>query len=275
LSQLGTFQYRAKYGGGPATPLPSPAPPTEGLVDVGGYKLYYSCSGEGSPVVVMDAGLGETSSTWSGVRPELAGFTRVCVYDRAGLGRSEKGPTPRTAMQIARELHTLLGNAKISGPYVVVGHSQGGLNMLMFAELYKSDVAGIVSVDGAPPDIGARYQAVVTPEQFKQYQELVAQNREGLTYDDIRVSGEQVQAAAPLPDVPLIVLRHGTVLQHPAGWPVTAVEQAWREGQEALAKSTPQGKVVVAQSSGHFIQVDQPQLIVDSVKEVVDKARGK
>ena len=147
--------------------------------------------------------------------------------------------------------------------------------MLMFAELYKSEVAGVISVDGAPPDIDGRYQAVLTTEQYKQYQALVAQNREGLTYDDIRASGEQVQAAAPLPDVPFTVLRHGTVLQHPAGWPVAAVEQAWREAQEALAKSTPQGKVIVAQNGGHFIQVDQPQLVIASIKEVVDKARGK
>ncbi|HKP53758.1 MAG TPA: alpha/beta fold hydrolase [Chloroflexia bacterium] len=273
LSQLGTFQYRAKYGN---QPTPSPVPvPSEGLVDVGGYKLYYSCSGQGSPTVIMDAGLGETSSTWSRVQPEVAKFTRVCIYDRAGLARSERGPAPRTAMQIARELHALLMNAKIGGPYVVVGHSQGGLNMLMFAELYKNDVAGIVSVDGAPPDIGARYQSVLTPEQFEQYKALIAQNREGLTYDDVRVSGEQVQATAPLPNVPLVILRHGIDSQFPQGWPVAALEQAWREAQEALARSIPQGKVVVAQDSGHFIQADQPQLVIDSISEVVEKARGR
>ncbi len=273
LSQLGTFQYRAKYGNQP-TPSPTPVP-SEGLVDVGGYKLYYSCSGQGSPTVLMDAGLGETSSTWNRVQPEVAKLTRACVYDRAGLGRSERGPTPRTAMQIARELHALLINAKIGGPYVVVGHSQGSLNMLMFAELYKSDIAGIVSVDGAPPDIGARYQAVLTPAQFEQYKALVSQNREGLTYDDLRVGGEQVQASAPLPDVPFTILRHGKDSEFPQGWPVAAVEQAWREAQEALARSIPQGKVIVAQNSGHFIQVDQPQLVINSISEIVAKARGR
>jgi pimeloyl-ACP methyl ester carboxylesterase len=271
LSQLGTFQYRDKYGN-KSTPSPTPAP-SEGLVDVGGYKLYYSCSGQGSPTVLLDAGLGETSSTWSRVQPEVAKLTRVCVYDRAGLGRSEKGPTPRTAMQLAKELQMLLVNAKIAGPYIVVGHSQGGLNMLMFAELYKSEIAGIVSVDGAPPDIGTRYQAVLTPDQFDQYKALVSQNREGLTYDDLRVSGEQVQAAAPLPNVPFIILRHGKDSQFPQGWPVAALEQAWREAQEALAKSITQGKVVVAQESGHFIQVDQPQLVIDTISEIVGKTK--
>jgi pimeloyl-ACP methyl ester carboxylesterase len=273
LSQLGTFQYRDKYSKQPA-PSPTPAP-SEGLVDVGGYKLYYSCSGQGSPTVILDAGLGENSGTWSRVHPEVAKLTRVCVYDRAGLGRSEKGPLPRNAMQIARELHNLLVNAKIAGPYVVVGHSQGGLNMLMFAELYKSEIAGIVSVDGAPPDIGTRYAAVLTPEQFGQYKILVSQNREGLEYNDLRVSEEQVQAAAPLPNVPFIILRHGIDSQFPAGWPVAALEQAWREAQEALARRNPQGKVVVAQGSGHFIQSDKPQLVIDAIKEVVEKVGGR
>ncbi|MFL5732129.1 MAG: alpha/beta fold hydrolase, partial [Chloroflexia bacterium] len=127
LSQLGTFRYKARYAGQPAPPVPS-----EGLVDVAGYKLYYNCVGQGSPTVVMDAGLGVTSATWDAVQPEVAKFTRACVYDRANLGKSERGPAPRTATQISRELHALLSNARVAGPYVVVGHSQGGLNMLMF-----------------------------------------------------------------------------------------------------------------------------------------------
>lgn len=274
LSQLGTFRYRAKYTAQPVS-SPTPAMAPEGMVDVGGYKLYYSCTGQGSPTVIMDAGLGENSSTWAGVGPDLAKLTRVCVYDRAGLGKSGKGPRPRTSMQIAKELHTLLTNAKILGPYVVVGHSQGGLNMLMFAELYRSEVVGIVSIDGAPPDMAARYQAVLTPDQFKQYQALLSLNREGITFDELRTSGDQVRAAAPLPDVPLTVLVHGLDQQYPAGWPVAALEKAWRDAQQAVAKSTPQGKLVIAQNSGHFIYIDQPQLVIDSVNEIVSKARGK
>ena len=277
LSQLGTFQYRAKYLNSPgsptATPTTSPAADVEGMADVGGHKLYYSCKGQGSPTVLMDAGLGESSGTWSRVQPEIARFARVCVYDRANTGKSDRGPTPRTAMNIARELSKLLEVAKIPGPYIVVGHSQGGLNMLMFAELYKSEIAGIVSVDGAPPDIGTRYQAVLTPAQFEQYKTLLSQNREGLTYNDLQVSGEQVLAGGPLPDVPFIILRHGKDTEQPQGWPVAALEQVWREAQEALSKRAPQGKVVVAQNSGHFIHVEQPQLVVDTIREVAEKAR--
>jgi pimeloyl-ACP methyl ester carboxylesterase len=178
-------------------------------------------------------------------------------------------------MQIAKELHALLTNAKIAGPYLVVGHSQGGLNMLMFAEMYRSEIEGIVSVDGAPPDIDARFEAVLSPQQVKERQDLISGNREGMTYDDTHVSGEQVRAAGLLPNVPFTILRHGIDLQYPAGWPVAAVEQAWRDAQDALARSATQGKVVVAEKSGHFIQTDQPQLVVDTVRDVVNRARGK
>src|SRR3712207_9386654 len=96
------------------------------MVDVGGYHLHINCVGTGSPTVVIDAGLGDWSASWSsGVQPEAARSTRVCAYDRAGMGWSERGPLPRTAERFAEELHTLLRNANISGPYVLVGHSAG------------------------------------------------------------------------------------------------------------------------------------------------------
>jgi pimeloyl-ACP methyl ester carboxylesterase len=271
LSQLGTFQYRAKYAAGSATATPAPA--SDGLVDVGGHKLYYSCSGAGSPTVIMEAGLATTSRTWASLLPDLEKTTRVCVYDRANLGLSERGPNPRTSAQVVKELHALLTNAKIPGPYVLVGHSQGGLHVQLYARTYQSEVAGIVLVDGVPPDIDERYEAVLTPGQAQQRKDIISQNPEGATYEDTHQSALQTRAAAPLPDVPMLVLTHGKTLQHPAGWPVEAVEKAWREGQEALAKSTPQGKLIVAEQSGHFIHTDQPDLVVASIKEVVEKAR--
>jgi pimeloyl-ACP methyl ester carboxylesterase len=268
LSQLGTFRHRAKYGGGPG-----PAQPAEGLVDVGGHKLYYRCSGQGSPTVVMDAGLGTTSSTWAPVEQDIARFSRVCVYDRAGLGKSERGPTPRTSRQVVTELHALLANAKISGPYVLVAHSHGGLNMQLYAATYKAEIAGLVMVDATPPGMEARYEAVLSPEQVNERKELIAQNREGLSYEDVQASDAQVVAAGPLPDVPLIVLRHGRTLQHPAGWPVAEVERVWREAQEDFATRTSKGKLVVAEASGHFIHIDQPELVLSAVHEVVEPTR--
>jgi pimeloyl-ACP methyl ester carboxylesterase len=117
------------------------------LVDIGGYRLHINCTGTGSPTVILDAGLGGTSLDWSKVQPEVARFTRVCSYDRAGYGWSQSGPGPRTSQQIVKELHLLLTHAQINGPYVLVGHSAGGLNMRLYAYRYPGDVAGMVLLD--------------------------------------------------------------------------------------------------------------------------------
>ena len=122
------------------------------LVDVGGYSLQIVCQGEGGPTVVVDAGNGDFSLGWGLVQPEVAQFTRVCTYDRAGYGWSDPGPEPRNAQQIATELHTLLAEAGVEAPYVLVGHSLGGYTVRMYAHLYPEDVAGMVLVDAGHED---------------------------------------------------------------------------------------------------------------------------
>src|SRR5215210_8415169 len=104
-------------------------PPPGGMVDVGGYSLHINCMGQGSPTVVLDAGSGAFSAQWVRVQQEVSDTTRVCAYDRAGMGLSEMGPDPRDANQVASELHTLLKGAGIEGPYVLLGHSFGGMYM--------------------------------------------------------------------------------------------------------------------------------------------------
>lgn len=122
-------------------------PPPGERVDVGGYRLHINCVGQGSPTVVLDSGMGMFSAQWVRVQREVSGTTRVCAYDRAGMGWSEMGPDPRDAKQITSELHTLLGKAGIGGPYVLVGHSLGGISMLTYANRYPDEVAGVVLVD--------------------------------------------------------------------------------------------------------------------------------
>ena len=124
-------------------------PPPGQLVDVGGYRLHILCQGEGSPTVVLDAGLGGWSTDWGKVLPEASKITRVCAYDRAGMGWSEDGPLPRTSAQVVSELHRLLVNLGIGAPAVLVGHSFGGYNVRLYAATYPAEVAGIVLVDAS------------------------------------------------------------------------------------------------------------------------------
>ncbi len=126
-------------------------PPPGEMVDVGGYSLHINCVGQGSPTVVLDAGSGEMSAQWVRVQQEVSDTTRVCAYDRAGMGWSETGPEPRDAKQISSELHTLLSKAGIEGPYVLVGHSFGGLYMQTYAARYPDEVAGVALVESSSP----------------------------------------------------------------------------------------------------------------------------
>ena len=139
-------------------------PPPGNLIDVGGFKMHIYCDGKGSPTVILETLSGGTSSYWGWVQPEVAQGTRVCVYDRAGRGWSESDPEPMTLERTVRNLHTLLTNARIDGPYVLVGHSIGGIYMRQFAAEYPEEVAGMVLVDAAHP------------EQFERYPEMLKGN---------------------------------------------------------------------------------------------------
>jgi pimeloyl-ACP methyl ester carboxylesterase len=122
------------------------------LVDVGGYRLKLNCTGTGSPTVILESGFGDVSIEWGTVQAQIAKFSRVCSYDRAGYGGSDPGPMPRTSLRIATELHTLLKNAGEMPPYVLVGSSFGGYNVRVFNGLYPNDVTGIVLADAVQED---------------------------------------------------------------------------------------------------------------------------
>src|SRR5919202_5800173 len=117
------------------------------MVDVGGYRLHINCTGAGSPTVVVESGWGDMSAAWWWVQPQVAKTTRICTYDRAGMGWSEASPAPRVAREYVKELHTLLANAHEPGPYVLVGHSMGGFTVRVYAHDYPADVVGVVLVD--------------------------------------------------------------------------------------------------------------------------------
>ncbi|MEZ4681510.1 MAG: alpha/beta hydrolase [Caldilineaceae bacterium] len=149
-------------------------PPQGQLVDVGGYRLHLYCIGQGSPTVILESGQANSLAVWSWIQPEVAQTTRVCAYDRAGVGWSEPGPMPRDARQMVLELHTLLQNAAVAPPYVLVGHSFGGLVTHVYAAQYPAEVAGLVWLDVEHPEQWTR-----TPEGRAQYQQILRLSRIG------------------------------------------------------------------------------------------------
>jgi pimeloyl-ACP methyl ester carboxylesterase len=168
---------------------------TSGFVTVAGHRMFYECSGAGSPTVVLEAGSPHPSTTWRWVQPQIARRTRVCAYDRAGLGRSAPPPrghrTPRTQV---RDLRLMLAAAKISGPYVVVGHSWGGLLARLFAHAYPVQTAGVVLLD-------ATTFPYLTPARARRLRRKT--NREGI---DIAAAVARSDAIKSLGVLPLVVL---------------------------------------------------------------------
>ena len=280
--------------------------PAGQLVHVGGRNMHIDCSGQGGPAVILDSGLGDSYLSWRKVQPEIAKFTRVCSYDRAGIGYSEPSPSPRTARVIAEELHALLQAANIPPPYVLVGHSMGGFDVRLYYSLYRKEVAGIVLVDSSHPDQENRLPAEVKKMQasglreaeFLDYAMLFGIPRlVGLCEDDpveraaecnfhtdheaikeMRArsqSAQQVAAAGNLDDLPLAVLSHDPEKPSAELPPELAktTNEAWEKMQEELARLSTRGTQTIAKGSAHYIQLDRPDVVVAAVRNVWEQAQ--
>ncbi len=256
--------------------------PAANRVDVGGYRLYLQCIGVGSPTVVLEAGLGSPSEVWSLIQPGVARFTRVCAYDRAGVGGSDAGPRPRTSDTVVAALHALLRRAGVAGPYVLVGHSVGGFHVRVYADRYPREVVGMVLVDASHPDQLARELAALPPYRSGESPALTAARAD---LADVRPdppegfawapSAAQVRASGTLGALPLVVLTRGrSPLTPPFPASVAArLEAVWGALQAQLARLSTHSIHVRATASGHFIQEDQPALVITAIQQVVDAAR--
>jgi pimeloyl-ACP methyl ester carboxylesterase len=251
---------------------------TDRQIDVGGYKLFVSESGTEAPTVVFEAGLGESSETWNDVRPAIATFAHTVAYDRAGLGKSENSTNPKTVEAISQELHAMLRAAHLSPPYVLVGHSLGGAIIQVYAHEFPNEIAGLVFVDPEDGRLLDRLHSHMTEADWASRQKMLDQmmaqatKAQAAELEGTKVSGDIVSKALPLPDVPTIVLT-GT-LKDP-GFPGNPLEQDLKlQLHQELLASFPRGKQVLAPNSRHYIQNDQPNLVIDAVREVVERSRS-
>jgi pimeloyl-ACP methyl ester carboxylesterase len=293
-------------------------------VDVGGFRLNIDCTGTappGTPTVILESGAGVPAIGWEFVQPDVAKFTRVCSYDRAGYGWSDPPPAtpPRTSLQTARELHALLQNASVPPPYVLVGHSLGGYNIRVYNAQYPADVAGAVFVDSSHED-----QVQYMPPSMKKLMEdqtksfgwerrlaplalhtgvmrlmLRSQSRqstwppdflEEMVYLQCRdvfletsfaelnsfgESADQTRNSGNFGDKPLIVLTAGKAIDSPLmpKKEMQEFQQIWIHTlQPQLARLSTRGKQVIVSDSDHMIPMEQPQAIIDAIREVVQLA---
>jgi pimeloyl-ACP methyl ester carboxylesterase len=259
--------------------------PFVGDIDVGGRKLHFARYGAGQPAVVVEAGLGEPateSHTWDKVIAAVAKTHQICVYDRAGLGKSDAVTnSSRTSQDLAADLHALLLAAKISPPYILVGHSIGGFTVRVYASKYPSEVAGVVLVDSSIPDQWATWLTML-PAESAQEPEAVKNMRGFLTSQmadpknnperlDLPASGALVRAAGNFGDKPLVVLTHSRTWSIDPKLPrdlSDRIESQWQEWQNQLCSLSTRSSHQVAIKAGHYIQPEEPQLVVDAILQV-------
>ena len=268
-------------------------PPPGRLVDIGGYRLHLWCTGDGAPAVILDTGLGGSSADWGFVQPDVARFTRVCSYDRAGMGYSDPGPSPRTARRIASELAELLARSGIGGPVVLVGASIAGFDVRVFASDHPERAAGLVLVDASHEDqahevppmarfvpllstigvlrlfgvsFGQRVESLApSVRQFARATSFRAAGYQAAADEiiHIRESASEVRSSRRKLTIPVLVVTGGR-----------GADENWRQLQRDQASLSERGCLMIAQQSGHVVSVDQPEVVVDAIRTVVETARG-
>jgi pimeloyl-ACP methyl ester carboxylesterase len=260
------------------------------LVDIGGTKLHLYCSGSGSPTVVLDYGLEGSYLDWRLVQPEVARFTRVCSYDRGGYGWSDPSPKPRTPTAMMQELHALLAAAGEKSPYILVGHSYGGFDVLTYAHEFRSDTAAVVLVDSSHPDykpafdlrkkLWLRLLQYSMPFGLPRWRgwcgdrstelgqiktSFNCQSRVPSTayahWTQFNQSAEDVRRLGPIGDLPLVVVSRDPNRPEER-------QPRWRFLQEDLLKLSTNSTLVIAEGSSHDVPGDRPDVVVEAIRKL-------
>jgi pimeloyl-ACP methyl ester carboxylesterase len=240
------------------------------LVQAGAHRMFLNCTGKAPvPTVILEAGTGDSSEVWSAVQKEVEQFAKVCSYDRLGLGQSDKLAAAHTADEIVADLHQLLRVASIPEPYVFVAHSIGGIYARKYVALYPAEVIGMVLVDSAHEEQFARV-AQISPEW--------AQRIGGRFPPDEQRSQGFLPGKEPLVwhfDKPLVVIEHGKMPASAASDPMAKQSEAvFHILQRDLANRSKYGQLREAKTSGHYIQRDQPELVTESIRDVIRESAG-
>lgn len=246
--------------------------PLKQQAHIHGHDLEYVAAGSGRPVIVFVNGAGGPVEGWHTVYPAVARLGTAFAYNRLGVGGSDRPHTPQTGEAIVATLRALLAAVGLPPPYVLVGHSLGGLYTNLFARRFPHEVAGVVLLDAAAPG------DEVLQHEHQSLLQRMSKRVLGVTdtilgkdaYGEVAFVSEtvrQVAAAGPFPDVPLIVVSGG---KRPPSWLMTA--EAFRvraTNQQALSAMSPRSKQVIAARSGHFPQFAEPDLVIQAIREIV------
>lgn len=271
--------------------------PSGTLVDVNGIQLHMNLMGDreaNQPVIVFDSGVGANALDWQKVQPQVAQFAQTITYDRAGYGWSDRGIEPRTPQRIVDELHTMLQNAEIEPPYILVGHSFGGIYVRLFAGTHPDEVAGLILVDSSHPEMLAarntepeikrlknvqRFQRIgvvrlmlprilsranhLTGEPFKQYLAFNLLDNFNTLREAEPLFRDGIELAEHI-DVPL------TVISRERDDDI-ATEKSWSDSQDKLADLSPNAKHIRTESSSHWTALSEPETVVDVIRNMLDE----
>jgi pimeloyl-ACP methyl ester carboxylesterase len=287
------------------------APPGE-IYNIDGYDSHISCAGTGSPTIVLEAGLGDDFLSWRRVQLQLAAVTRVCSYDRAGYGWSAGRPGSRDTNHVAEELHALLAKANINGPFVLMGHSAGGLFIRKYASRYPQGIAALVFVDSSTPTQFERLPPELRIVEDFTWDELflpigitrfrghcgvadpvtpavtpllewrdctrasfATTEREEL---DFPISCQEAKPTGPFGNIPILIFSQDPALHFGESPIALATMQkaaaTWNALQEELKNLSPRSRRIIARGSTHYIQILRPELVVREVTQLIGELRG-
>ncbi|TDL82414.1 alpha/beta fold hydrolase [Peribacillus frigoritolerans] len=241
----------------------------EMYIKVFGFQMFANIVGEkqDKPTVVMDAGYGDYSKGWNSIISEVSMLTEVIVYDRAGLGRSQPSSNPRNSREMVKELNELLYKLNIMPPYILVGHSFGGVNARLFASKYPDDVCGLLLVDSTPEDYRERFLPTMSEEFQEAYNKQFV--HEG-NYEEFMQSLNQLKEDQKKLNIPLTVLSAGKKNHYSP-----KSQDLWNTMQEELLQISTISEFMIAEDSTHYIQNDEPALVVEAIRRLIEKCKNE